>query len=167
MMTGPLFFSEWTIGENMEDSQKTTEQQKQIIKRLRRSCLFRISAFAAVITIFFTLIAGVGQIRTDAMSPALQEGDLVLFLRCARPSCGEMILYKAGERLEAGQVMETDVRSDTEDKEAAGGASPRGAFIMVMMDHRLEGGDPRRYETIPEGSVEGTVFAVLRRGERK
>ena len=123
-MTGPLFFSEWTIGEIMEDSQKTTEQQKQIIKKLRRSCLVRIAVFAVVITIFFTLIAGVGRIRTDAMSPALHEGDLVLFLRCARPSCGEMILYKAGERLEAGQVMETDVRSDKKDKKKAGDVCP-------------------------------------------
>ena len=161
-MTGQSFFSEWNISEHMRNSKKMMEQQKQVVRKLRRSCLIRISVLVIAITILFTYITGVGRIKTDAMAPALHAGDLVLFLRCGRPVCGGMILYRTKGKQEAGQGMAVDVRAD---KDEIGRGCDQSEFIMIMRDHRLEGGDPRRYTMIPEESVEGTVLAVLRRGK--
>ena len=161
-MTGQSFFSEWNISENMRNSKKMMEQQKQVVRKLRRSCLIRISVLVIAIVILFTYITGVGRIKTDAMAPALHAGDLVLFLRCGRPVCGETILYRTKGKQEAGQVMAVDVRAD---KDETGRGCDQSEFIMILRDHRLDGEDPRRYTTIPEKSVEGTVLAVLRRGK--
>ncbi|MBQ9060932.1 MAG: S26 family signal peptidase [Firmicutes bacterium] len=146
----------------MEDKQGAYAEQKKIIRRLRRNCLIRIALFGAAIVFFFTCVAGIGSIRSDAMAPALHTGDLVLFLRDTSPSCGETILYGTGQGQQAGLVMADSTRAG--ESEGASDSCQK-EVITVLTDHRLEGEDPRRYQVISKDLVHGTVLAVLRRGK--
>ena len=167
---------------NREHPEKTT---------LFKEILFLLLKIAAVVVVFvlvFTFLYGLHRNTDPSMSPAIRDGDLVLFYRLDQTyAAGDTLLLSYENQIQVRRVIATagDTVDITEDGLLINGALqqepeiyqetqryadgvtfpltvPEGQ-VFVLGDAREEGTDSRIYGTVNIKDTLGKVITILRR----
>ena len=145
--------------------------------------LVKIAAAALIITLLFTFLYGAARVSGFAMSPAVKDGDLVIFYRFAKNRQGDAVILKSGEirRVAAGPGDVVDITESgliingalqqepgifTETARFTGGIDfpltvPEGQ-VFVLADDRAHD-DSRIYGCMANEDIKGKAMAVMRR----
>jgi signal peptidase I len=173
-------------------SYRETKSPEDVLQRKRRrlrrkksrySLLLRLTVTVSAVFILFGLILGLGLVRGQSMTPAFQDGDIVVIWRLSgRYACGDVLLLTCdgweGELIKRvaavpGDTVDTDMRGritvngrvfeDTYIK-------PDRAYPILLMedeyfvlgDSRHASADSRNFGPVKKGEIGGRVVFVLR-----
>jgi signal peptidase I len=152
------------------------------------SLLIKISVICIVVAAVFTFMYGVHRVEDADMTPAVKDGDLVVFYRIDKDyAAGDLLLLRFRGRTQVRRVVATE--GDAVDV-AENGLMINGAFqqdlniyeetrryaegtelpvtlgetqVFVLGDSRRNATDSRVYGAVNKDDTLGTVIAVIRR----
>ena len=157
-------------------------------RRSRRALLLRLLVTAAAVYLAFGVCLGVAVVEGDSMTPALEDGDMTLFLRIgATYQIGDVVLVKmddgteqvkrivalpgqtveirakTGELLVDGEPLEeTYVYDDTYAKTGVSYPLTLGEDeYFVLGDHREDSLDSRSYGSVRADQLDGRMLCIL------
>lgn len=151
--------------------------------------LFKIGLVAMFLVFMTTFFYGITQARDTSMTPAIKEGDLVIYYRPDKDyAVGDAIVVEYNGSLQVRRVVATE--GDTVDISESGGLVVNGATqiedeiytstypytdgitfpvtvgsgeVFVLGDERTSAEDSRVYGTVRIKATKGAVMAVIRR----
>lgn len=151
--------------------------------------LVKISAIVLGFVLLFTFLYGITSYREPYMSPAVKDGDLVIYYRYAKQAYRhrDLVVVKtkggkdvrrivalAGDTVDISSdglivngalQQEPDIRSPTERYQEGIGfplTVPKGE-VFLLADQRTNAMDGRIYGTVSLDSLAGKVMTVIRR----
>lgn len=150
--------------------------------------LIKLTLIALAVTLIFTFMFGIVRYNSSNMSPAMQEGDLIVFYRLDKEyKASDAIVVKYNDEYQIQRVIA--VAGDTVDI-TEGGLMVNGAYqnetrvytetyryeegidfpltvpegeVFVLSDNRTNAVDSRLYGTVRIKDTYGSVMSVLRR----
>lgn len=159
-------------------------------KKSRRAVLVRVLAAALIVFLLFGVFFGIAVVQGDSMEPALQSGDVAVFLRLVNGyRAGDIVVLKAedgtqyvkrvvavpgqtvdiddttGELLVDGErLSESYVYDSTYSKEGAEYPLTLGeGEYFVLGDQRENSYDSRNYGAVTQDELCGRLLILLRR----
>lgn len=151
--------------------------------------LFKVGLVIVFLLILFTFFYGITQARDTSMSPAVKEGDIVIYYRPDKDyTAGDAIVVEYNGSLQVRRVVA--VAGDTVDISSSGGLIINGSTqietniytttypytegitfpvtvgegeVFVLGDDRTNAIDSRVYGTVSVDAAKGSVMTVIRR----
>ena len=149
--------------------------------------LIKVLLIALILSALFGLILGIARCEGEDMSPAVKDGDLVIFYRLQREyHTGDVVVFQweGKTRLLRIVAMEGDTVDITEEGLSVNGylqqeseiyeetlpykegisfpVTLKAGEVFVLGDGRENAKDSRLYGPIDEGEIKGGVITVLR-----
>ena len=164
------------------------EKDKKALKRAIISLVVKLIVIAACVYVFFFIVFGVRFAQNSDMSPAIRQGDLLLFYRLNESyNVGDVVIYEiddvqyvnrvvaiAGDTVSFnndgfitinGYAQQEDVHYETyvEWEEVGVEYELKVGEIFVLGDYRTECVDSRTHGTINCSDVLGNVITIIRK----
>ena len=161
--------------------------RKAELARMRRESLVRVIAAAAVIWLMLNFVFGFMRLGGVTMSPALQDGDLLLYYRLAGGyESGDIVVYSEQDVLYVGriaampseEVLITEegtlvingyYQADTDNTPYAQGSGAGSAITLaedeyyILLEDRTATLDSRSFGAIKRSDIKGKLITLLRR----
>lgn len=164
-------------------------EKKRIVKSVWKGILIRAGIFALTLWIVFTFVFGIWIADGNDMTPAIREGDLVVYYRCGNFANRDSVVYEADGNVYLGRIAgcEGAVIGKTEDhrltvdgriqpvqpgmgiysETPAGDLKERITVepdrFFILGDCREESTDSRCFGTVGKDQIRGKVFLLWRR----
>jgi len=166
------------------------ERKTRLIRRLKHDATVKTLGFAAALYVCFTFIFGMTLAPSNDMYPAVHKGDLVIYYRPGRLLCTDIVIYEtpdgslqtgrieaaAGDtagRTEGGlltinnRIQPVQKRAGIYEETYAGTKNLDGEIkdgqYLILGDSREKALDSRTFGLIPEKSIKGKIFTIIRR----
>ena len=166
------------------------QRKTRLIKQLKLDALIKAVSFTAAFIIVFSFIFGVTLAPTNAMFPAVHEGDLIIYYRIGRMINTDVVIYESpdGERqigrIEGtagetvgktegglltinGNIQPAQKRSGLYDETFIGEKDISGEIredeYLILADSRESAADSRTFGLIPGKAIKGKAFTIIRR----
>lgn len=152
-----------------------------------RGALLKLALLAVVVGVALSTVFGLARVEGTGMRPVAGDGDLALLFRLAEPVVGDVVAYRAADKVRVGRVVAAagdvvDVTDDgqlrvngyTQDPLYGQRTLPAedGAVYPVTVGHgevfllgdgRETARDSREFGPVSADDIEGTVVGLFRR----
>lgn len=165
-----------------------TRLKRAVERRIWLYALRKLAITALILALALSYVVGLTIYKSDMMSPALHEGDLLLYYRLQGAyASGDVVAYTAGGHTHIGRIaalpgevvlitgdgqlvingyIQADMNAAYTYPVPGGCAFPLTlgpSEYFILADSRDGGIDSRTFGAIPAGDLEGKVITVLRR----
>lgn len=162
--------------------------RRAVERRIWLGALRKLAVTALILALALSYVLGLMIYKSDMMSPALHEGDLLLYYRLQGAyAAGDVVAYRAGGHTHIGRIaalpgevvlitgdgqlvingyMQADMNAAYTYPVPGGCAFPLTlgpSEYFILADGRDGGVDSRTFGAIPAGELAGKVITVIRR----
>lgn len=146
----------------MTETEQNLRRKQKLIRRIRRDCILKVLAAACAVVCVFSFVVGVTTAKTTQLAPAIQAGDVLVYLRIGHPVNGDVILFDAHAGAGVGKGNEALPDATTGADVGNGLRIARIRTTAGVMPSQKEDGLPTLESEAP-GELRGTVFTIIRR----